>query len=120
MIAALSLTAIIGLSDLLHSRGLSVPHATGSPLPPDLWRRVVLAAAIGGLTVPIALTGTWWALLGVLLGYGAWLFTYRHATRAPAMVVAGLALVALLGPTLLTPSAPLDGGWGIYQRILLA
>lgn len=120
MISALTLVAIVGLSDLLHSRGLSVPPATGKPLPQGLWRRTLLVAGILALSVPVALTSPWWALPGVLLGYGAWLFTYRERNRGTAMVVTGIVLIALLGPVLLASPVPLPDGWGNYQRILLA
>ena len=118
MIAPSALLVLIGTSDLLHSRSLTVPdNRQPGVLPPVGWRRWVLAIVAAAMVVCVAFTAPWWAGLGFVLGSAIWMLTYipRHQTLAfvvVALVVIGLSIPAVSlhiptwGWTLTFPSSP--------------
>lgn len=118
MIAASALLVVIGTSDLLHSRSLTVPdNPQPGVLPPVGWRRWVLAIVAAAMVACVVFATPWWAGLGFVLGSAIWMFTYipRHQTLAfvvVALVVIGLTIPAVLLHvptwrwTLTLPSSP--------------
>lgn len=119
MIPALALITIIAVSDLLHSRGLSVPMATGSVLPSGTWRPGVLLVASIGLVGTTFAASTWWASAGVVAGACVWLLTYLEGPRGVAMVLTVVIVAGLLTPVLLAGSSPLPARWDVLQKVLL-
>lgn len=132
MIAASSLLIVIGLSDVLHSRDLSVPSpetTNNSPLPLGNVRRAALLSITALLLVMVALSSPWWTIFGVLAGAGAWLLTYRAQTQALGMVTTALVTVALISPALISrfslglfsPTWSVGSNfWLLYQWLLVA
>ena len=129
MIAAYSLLAVVGLSDLLHSRELSFPPTPGATLLPEgRWRTVALIAAAAVITLLAALSSPWWSLTGLLAGMALWLLSYRAPTQALGMISTAIIAVALLSPSVLNRLSPPEwvltwdqglSAWQVYEWALL-
>lgn len=132
MIAACSLLIIVGLSDVLHSRDLSVPSpetTNNSPLPLGNLRRAALLCVTAVLLVMVAVSSPWWSAIGVVAGAALWLLTYRAGTQALGMVTTAIVTVALAFPALISrfsvtifvPASDVSSHfWLIYQWVLVA